>query len=885
MEIFDKLLSAIKTDNVQLYDSLKKTVGSGDLRYGRFPLLSLMYLYKAKRLISLYEKNYLNIVNYRVCDEPIDLYVEFAKKAGRCLRLYIGGQTVVSPLEMLLILGKTHKLRKSYSIALCTPTIRNNLKSLYSIKYGLSLDFDGRDIVMDKRPLSFTEKRRLLIASISTFLCIAIIISTPFIINSFVPFIGVNNNQGSGNGDNSTPNDNENSNTDNPQETPKPSVTLDVTDVSQIDFGSSNVYNLKNDITIPSSIVKSNCTINGNGFKINFPANAPLFTTMAGTLDNIKFSPTNNEFSFNKKFAFIAENNTGTIKNCELELNGQINVALDENKNSETTYLSGFVITNTGFILNSTLNANLVLNGNTTANASFSGFSALNSREIEGCILNGTISSTTVDVAGICDTNRYSVEKCENKANISQTTAEHKWSPLVVGICANNYNLINECKNTGNLSAYSTYKSEQTDTENTSFYMIKLSGIVITNQYAVVNCTNDGNLHVESKENVLYLGGVVTETELSSLISTPIISACINNGTLTATTEKTSIYSGGIFAVCNYGSCMSSTNNGSVTATITQTPENSSEIFVGGICGYIKVGSVTKSKNTAILLGTAPKSTVVSGGITALSNFNSTVTYSENIGKVSSISESGDAYSGGVAGLNRDGIAYVTNSGEIISNGGNVSYSGGICAISFSLVQYCHNLGSVKGTSKGACYSGGINGYAGITDNTQYIYYSRTKFCISSGSVSANTVSDEKKAFAGGINGYTAKVLYNKGTENEIHACATVNSNFFVGTLEISDKTVLGEISGCIDKYIVDNNETTTEGASSQYNYCFDNFFLTKETPIFGMGSVVSVNNEEFIYDSGNNMGSSSLSLAEIESNQTYVSIINALTKKEETAN
>ena len=104
-------MEAIKSDDVKRYAALADgRVGS--LRMGRFPVLSLFYLYDAKKLTSLYEDEYVGNNGWEELPEFPELSAKFQKVAGKALRLY--QNEVVSPMEMALLVGKTGKVdRKS----------------------------------------------------------------------------------------------------------------------------------------------------------------------------------------------------------------------------------------------------------------------------------------------------------------------------------------------------------------------------------------------------------------------------------------------------------------------------------------------------------------------------------------------------------------------------------------------------------------------------------------------------------------------------------------------------------------------------------------------------------------------------------------------------
>ena len=82
--IEESLLRAIKKDDAKAFGALmEQTQLGGACRLGRFPLLSLMYLYRSRKLISIYEEKFLNAATYKELGEPMEISAKFASKAGK----------------------------------------------------------------------------------------------------------------------------------------------------------------------------------------------------------------------------------------------------------------------------------------------------------------------------------------------------------------------------------------------------------------------------------------------------------------------------------------------------------------------------------------------------------------------------------------------------------------------------------------------------------------------------------------------------------------------------------------------------------------------------------------------------------------------------------
>ena len=876
MELYKELLEAIKYDDVKKYSTFSKEIGIGDLRFGRFPLLSVMYLYRSKKLMARYEKQYLLINTYRIVYEPFELYCDFTKIAGKCLRLYAGNESVfVSPLEMLLISGRTHKLRKVYPLSVCTPAIRKNLSSVYGIKYGLNLTFNGNDIIMDRRPLSRNEKKRVFLSSISALLCLAIIISTPFVVNVYLPFIGKTNEQ------NKTDEQNK---PDEPEDKPPETTVIDVTSPSQIDSTSSSTYSLMNDISLPSFASNGNFSVKGNGHTVTLTDQAPLFKEFNGTLENINFVFSGNDITIKDSSAFVAETNRGVISKCSLTVNGKITVISENETALSETYISGFVLNNYGTIEKCDFTGNLSIKSDINANASFSGYCSINYNLISECNTAGSIVAETTDIAGVCNTNNKYIKNCTNGMSMTHTTSEYKWSPLVAGITLNNnYGTVSECKNVSDLKSVSLYESS----ENTqSYYSVMAAGITATDCCGnILKCTNSGKIIADSIQNISYASGIVVETE-SIVFYGSVISECQNDGSIYSSSDILSAYASGIVSVYEgntiYGKISSCVNASPIEAVIEKENTFSSNAIAAGICSYLRSGVLSACSNSGEIKTDSKSNISISGGICGLSSYNTNIDYANNNGSVRAQSDANYGYAGGICGINQYSLSYTKNNGNVTAVSGKDSFIGGISGMSHRLIQYSENIGNLVGSSKEKCYIGGITGYNGISVYNNYIYISVINRCISSGTISVAPDSEHNEAFIGGIVGFSDKKLYNAGTSNEINACAQITNSFFGGTIENSEKAYIGQIAGGTDKYIADNNDVVdnSNGASSPNNFFTNNFYIAKEAPIKAIGIFVSAKTVEddeeepgYEYSEGSDLGASAVTREEMENNEIYKAI------------
>ena len=524
------MLQAIEYDDIIAFGALSETADCGRFRLGRFPILSLMYLYNARKLLRAYESEYLDIPSWKKLDEPTRAVRKFTERAGKCLRLYF--DKTISPLEMLLILDKTRKLKKVYPYSHPTDEIKERLQAIYYIKYSLGVSFDGDNIIIDRRPLTRKEKKKFATLAACCLLAAATVVTVPIATASYVK-----NHAG------------------------------DVTQLSQIDFAAQKTFRLKNDITIPENyrVSATNCNIVGNGHKIILGKNASL-GELSGTIGNITFQTSgypvftvcaenarlssitvnvNADVETVDHSAFVAITNYGKIDGMSVTVDGNVSALAKEGADGSDELIFGGVVMNNAYysspqapaVIGTIKNCSITytgftLNGETYANATFGGIVGVNNGIVQDCKVSGSIDADTFDMAGVCYINTNELSGIANTADLSQTSGE-EWNPIVSGIAIDNTSLLERCSYTGNITI---------DGQNTAL----CSGIVARtygrNQY----CYSSGNISVKADD--AYIGGIYAISQVVSNNYSAyfgIADHCISDVNITATVEDTS-YVGGI---------------------------------------------------------------------------------------------------------------------------------------------------------------------------------------------------------------------------------------------------------------------------------------------------------------------------------------------------
>lgn len=578
--IEESLLEAIQKDDLKSFNLFEEKARGGKYRLGRFPVLSLLYLYKSKKILSVYEESFLKISEYEALNEPVNISKKFSHCAGKCLRLYLN--EVVTPLEMLLILDKTSRLKRVYPLTKPTAAVKERLKAIYSVKYGKSVKFEGKDIIIERRPLSYREKKTIATACLCSVLAVAVAVGVPVTTVALIP---------------------------------KP-VEGEVRKLSQIDFGANKEYTLKQDLVLPEnySVGKVNCKITGEGNKLIFGKGAslgefngrmsdltiessgdPVFTTVSEKAE-IKDVIINvsADVSAEGNGSLIAGTNYGTIDGVTVNISGSVNALAPEQGVTQEFVFGGLVqfnayksVQSSGMVKNCTVNYNgFSLTGAASANAVFGGVAGINSGIVEGCTVTGEITSDTFDIAGICYGNNGTLTGNINAANISQTTADGGWNPIACGIVVENIGRVEYCENRGNISAVSTREYEEGQDISVS-----ASGIVNLNGGTVLYCKNSGAVTAEGNSTA-FTGGIAAR-------SYGAVTNCVSVGDITVSAGN--IFVGGIAGRCDIATdffnrpvydfirnCISENR-------ISVTNKGEKDICAGGIVGFVMEGSYVNS--------------------------------------------------------------------------------------------------------------------------------------------------------------------------------------------------------------------------------------------------------------------------------------------------
>ena len=87
------LLEAIEKDDVKAFAALMEQTQCGGYRLGRFPVLSVLYLYKSRKIISAFEEKFIKITAWelillRTLDSALCGHFTTKKFRIQCVKCY-----------------------------------------------------------------------------------------------------------------------------------------------------------------------------------------------------------------------------------------------------------------------------------------------------------------------------------------------------------------------------------------------------------------------------------------------------------------------------------------------------------------------------------------------------------------------------------------------------------------------------------------------------------------------------------------------------------------------------------------------------------------------------------------------------------------------------
>lgn len=566
----NQLFDAVKKDDCETFFNLTKNTRLGSTCFGRFPVLSLMYLYGSDKLVKNFEKKLLDVGVYTVVDEPEEIYPVFKEKAKKCLRLYVDKDAVVSPLEMLLILGRGAHFWHAYPSAAKNATVKNNINAICNMVYGSPPTKKSGRLAAPVLPLK--KKNKILVLA-------AFVVAGVFALLAVFGFIfGVSTNGktekspfivAGGESFTQALNKAQERYYDARGEGSAAKTYLELSQDIIIDSLNGFTENLFADI-------------DGKGHRITFsqPLTKNVFNYIVGNVVDVTFiftlDMTVKDFTGALANVITAD---GSLKNCRFIVGGSITVQSDYEYSADYFPVGLAIGANGGKIIGCTVTtSDLTVAGYEHANFVLGGLSGVNEGEITDCKSSlAGVTVDTVDFGGIVAFNQKGkVEKCVSDLDLSLTTSAGNWLINAGGICYSNLSALTDCRVTGELTVNS---AEATG--------VLLGGITVYNQDVISKCSNSAVTTVNafgSSSAEIYSGGIAAvNSKKSEDYPTVRIENCFADGTIEVNVSgdgKKKLFIGGICAQ-SLAELKNNFFNGSIAA------DKTDAAYIGGITAGI----------------------------------------------------------------------------------------------------------------------------------------------------------------------------------------------------------------------------------------------------------------------------------------------------------
>ncbi len=547
------LLTAIKKDDEKAFSRLTASDRYLSFSFGKFPVLSLCYLYSSTKILLKHEKRMLSVSDVTFVEEDFETQAKFKKIAGRSIRLF---DEVVSPFSMLAVLHKNTKLKLYIKKEIVPQKDLQLIPKIYSLSHTQHAQIQSNRLKLKALPMP---KGKICFITITSIVCAVIIALSGVMINYSL----------------SVPNGSENS----------PFVITSSSAFEQAIAKSGAHVSLSADVSIDKQIDNFDGTIIGNGHTITIKDGA-FINTFSGKISDVIIAADNKHISADTDKSLFINRNDGEISNVTFSAHEfVIDIPTQEIHEGETVYryVSPFVAVNANVINHCTVDFDGTVNGIDHVNTTIGAICGQNGGTVTNCTANGNLSTTLADIGGIVgeNTNVGVIDNCFNNANLSQNSPSNDWSPNVGGIvCINNGNLAN-CQNFGALSATST------STETTLIY---IGGIACQNNYGISYCKNNGTITCNGATSRLYIGGIAANQESAG----GIVNSANCGNILSISSADDFVFAGGIVGVNNGGAV-----KGNFVLSTISTQGSCTKQFAGGIIGTCDYTSFYNSASYA----------------------------------------------------------------------------------------------------------------------------------------------------------------------------------------------------------------------------------------------------------------------------------------------
>lgn len=532
-----QLLDSIKKDDIKSFTFLMQDNADFNLCIGRFPILSLLYLYSSFKILAKFEHRLMAIHNYRVESEPLSIYKDFRKVAGKSLRFFSGDE-IVYPILMLAVLNEGVILKNRYRFLYKNANICSIIENIYNLNHKIHVEVDDDFIDIPDRKM--TAKHYVLSAVIGFIFCAMFVFCS-----LIIPYVVNRNGIGT---------------------QLKPIKIASSAEFELALEKGERHYILESDITIggySSAIELFSGSLDGANHTLNIEGeiSASFIQSLVGSIKNLKIKLNNNTVKITQNTAIITQKNSGKIENCEI----LGNFTQEYNANDEV-FVGLFVAENFGEISDCRVGVSGSLTNNKKSNAYFGLFAGVNN--VNGKILNcvaekGIVIADTVDLAGVTGQNNGLIKSSVNKANIAQTSSK-QWHPNVAGIAVSNYGSIELCENLGDISS----KSEGNVADDGLYYVF-IGGMSCENFGNILSCVNKGKIEGLGEVSNVVAGGISAQN-IKDEEYEGVVKQCRFDSAIYAKADSAQVCAGGLVGI-NSSVILNSGATGSIEAVSNST--------------------------------------------------------------------------------------------------------------------------------------------------------------------------------------------------------------------------------------------------------------------------------------------------------------------------
>ncbi|MFI3229415.1 MAG: hypothetical protein R3Y23_04560 [Bacillota bacterium] len=479
----ERLFAAIVNDDATTFKSIVNTPELLALSFGRFPLLSLCYLYDSNNIIVKNESDLLGISEYIVVPEIYDISRKMRATSPKSLRLYQQNGAIVSPLEMAVIIGDSYTFKSIFNKANPTSDIKERINSICFMQNHTVVNANDAVFSLPKKGMN---SKQALVAIILLIAIFVLMCGT-----GGVAYASYYMSRGT---------------EENPISISSEQQLIDCIN------GNYMYIELHNDITLSSEIAFTSYsgTIYGNDKTIYLNNGSTyIFDSFKGELTDINIVIDIDESEVSDDYSPFIINNYGTLKNVTTSINWTFTADGEKLSTGEndTIFVGGLVANNFGTIDTCEASVAVEAHGTTNIDTYFGGVVGYNENTITGVttLSDSTIVTDTIDAAGIVGQNYYNctVSNSINYASVTQTSVSSTWTPNVAGIVIANYGNIEDCENYGTLTANGNTASGESSPS------IYIGGISAVNGGYIYMSKNDASISAVSGNSYIYAGGIV----------------------------------------------------------------------------------------------------------------------------------------------------------------------------------------------------------------------------------------------------------------------------------------------------------------------------------------------------------------------------------------